>query len=336
MLPKIYSLFLAVFFVVTTACAFGGEKSVASPAEIPTTDTPPLAPTPLPTTTPVLVASTPGLVASTPGLVASAPDLMAGATAAPGDRPATRAEAGASPDAAKSFVDIEKDLEAMATRWDESIAGKSGWFHRRVEVYEPLRAASDAPPVHFRALRDTWVEEDWYRLESGEVTGYISHVWDADGGVWLRAALVDGYYVRILPVQDYTEQITTSKSMPLLWSWPDYLLPLQAAPRSTLATTLEDGHYRLTLTGTHSAPQNVMLYSGPRALSGYSYEWLFDWENGDTQLFTHYAQGAGSEEWFLVFRKSSQQVGLVPDLSDYARQTLQAATAMLADHLARP
>ncbi|MCB9433461.1 MAG: hypothetical protein H6668_15925 [Ardenticatenaceae bacterium] len=278
---------------------------VLAPTAVFSTATPiPLSPTPLP---------------APPTPTAIAIDLMATETAV---LPATTTD----------LTAIQSRLETLAAQFEATHLTQSGWLYRQETVYFHVFPNSNATIVGYRNLDDTWVSEYWQEIGSDRtIHRQITHVYDTDGGLWERSAVVENKSVRVLPLQGVDERILTL-SAPLSYRTAarDMLTILGWVQDEAGAVTAweENGRFTIEITTRYDPPLSAETNSTGITLIGAKQQAIFDTTTGEAVEQRQWVINEQGEE-ILSEEGVVAKTAVFPTLPPLAAQTLLEADSLL-------
>lgn len=206
---------------------------------------------------------------------------------------------------------ITARLQTLEAQFSAAFPIGSEWLFRRETVYEPANADT---AVTYRALGDNWVYELWIQPSANAtISQQIMHVYDNEGGLWERSAVLDMHNVTVLPEQTLEGPVVAlNDPVPYRTAHQDIMALISQANSGDVSAWEDNGRYHVQL-----------LTSTSRAT------FSFDMETG-AFLQQRVWQLAGDDGDTLLIDVNVVETAVVTQLPPLAAQTLLDAQTMLA------
>ena len=188
--------------------------------------------------------------------------------------------------------------------------------------------SSRGTPAHYTALADNWVYDIWREVSAeGVITRQVQLVYDGEGGIWERSAIVENTSVRVLPEKTVDGRVNVIDS-PLLYQSPHQSLITMlheidtAAIYDHIVTVWEaDGRYHIQI--------DTLFNAQEQSLNGAKTLFVLDRRTGEILQQQNWTISSAGEET-LQMEINWLDTAVVPKLPTLAAQTLLDAQALLA------
>lgn len=235
--------------------------------------------------------------------------------------------------ASTSTDDVLARLETLQANYEATVANHDGWLYVRYADHFPASMRGNTEPVNFFWLADTWIWENWYRLDGDSIPQHVIHIFDEEGGIWQRQLIADGWTAWVLPtetLEDRVEFLNQPSTGIQTVVAPDGLLKLlQQGWQFEVASWEDGGLYAITLYQTHEEPQEIVGLSEP--VQATRQQHVFEIERGILQRQQAMAL-LSSGEWQLMYELNVTEFELLTQLPNLAAQTLREGEALIATH----
>lgn len=232
-----------------------------------------------------------------------------------------------------TFDAIQTKLEALAAQFEATHPAQSGWLYRRETLYFHRFPSSEVIIIGYRNLDDTWVSEFWQEIGSdGTIRRQITHVYDTDGGLWERSAIIGDKSVRVLPLEGVDDQILTLPAvMPYHTATQDMMTILSWVADEPEAVTAweENGRFTIEITTRYTPPLAAETNSTGITLIGARAHYVFDVATGENIESRQWVMNEQGQE-ILSEESVVAETAVSPNLPPLATQTLLDANALLA------
>ncbi|MBK8904253.1 MAG: hypothetical protein IPM53_23945 [Anaerolineaceae bacterium] len=238
------------------------------------------------------------------------------------------------PDDPNSLNSIIEQVEKLEAAYLAAFPPEAGWLYYTLESYDSIN--SEGELVTYRGLADTWILEIWTEVSPEDtISRQVMLVYDTEGGLWERSALVEDTSVRVLPEQTVDGWVIALDE-PLLFRTPhqDLIPILREIERGlfyehTITAWEEDGRYHLQIDTLYNSPILAEENTTGQSLNGGKMHFVFDMETGELRQQQNWTvNGAGEETLHSDAKWSGTAV--VAELPPLAAQTLVDATDLLA------
>lgn len=237
--------------------------------------------------------------------------------------PPTATVSSIAPDSISSII---TRLESLEAQFLTSFPHQAGWLYHREELYE-ITANNESEPATYRGLADTWIQQIWAEVSpEGTILRQVMLVYDTEGGLWERSAILDNTNVRVLPEQTVDGQVI-ALDKPLLSQTPhqgliNILREIETASFYDYTVTAweENGRYHVQI--------DTLFNAQEQSLNGAKMHFVLDLNTGELlQQQNWIVSGAGEET--LQLDANWLETAVVPELPLLAAQTLIDAQALL-------
>lgn len=237
------------------------------------------------------------------------------------------------PDDPNSLNRIIEQVESLEATYLAAFPPEAGWLYYTLESYDSIN--SEGELVTYRGLADTWILEIWTEVSPADtISRQVMLVYDTEGGLWERSAVIENTSVRVLP-----EQTVDGRVIPLPEPMP-YQTPHQSLLtilreietgglyEHTLAAWDEDGRYHLQIDTLYDSPIPAEENTTGQSLNGGKMHFVFDTKTGELlQQQNWTVNGAGEET--LQSDANWSGTAVTSELPPLAAQTLTDAQALL-------
>ena len=267
-------------------------------------------PSPIPTDLPA-----PAVVETTPEVTAVPPTLTS------------------APVAPNSISSIIAQVEVLSAQFELTVPYQTGWLYRREELYAPPQPG--VTHATYRGLADDWVSEVWTEVSpENTIARQVLLVYDTEGGLWERSAIVGNNNVRVLPEKTVDGRVNTLDS-PLLYRSPHQdlitiLREMETASMNqhTVAAWEEDGRYHIQIDTLYQTPVPAADNTTGQSLNGAKMYFALDTHTGELLQQQYWTvNGAGEET--LRQEVNGLETAVVTELPALAAQTLSDANTLL-------
>lgn len=228
---------------------------------------------------------------------------------------------------------IRTTLEALATLFETTHSTQSGWLYRQETVYFHVFPNSKATIVGYRNLDNTWVSEYWQEIGAdGIIRRQITHVYDTDGGLWERSAVLGDKSVRVLPLQGVDDRILTLLEPPSYHTGAQEMLTILGWAENAgdeVTAWEENGRFILEITTRYDPPLAAETNSTGLTLTGGRRQDVFDMATGEAIEYRQWVIDEQGEE-ILSEEALVAETAVLPTLPSLAAQTLLDANNLLA------
>lgn len=237
------------------------------------------------------------------------------------------------PDDPNSLSSIIEQVERLEAVYLVTFPPEAGWIYYVLESYDSIN--SEGELVTYRGLADTWILKIWTEVsQEGAISRQVMMVYDTEGGLWERSAILANTSVRVLP-----EQTVDGRVNPLPEPMP-YQTPHQSLlnilrdietgglHKHTLAAWSENGRYHLQIDTLYDSLIPAENNSTGQSLNGGKMHFIFDMETGTLLRQQNWTvNGAGEET--LHSEVNWSETASVTELPPIAAQTLIDARDLL-------
>ncbi len=235
-----------------------------------------------------------------------------------------------------SVTPIIEQIERLEATYLAAFPPQVGWLYYTLESYDSI--SSEGELATYRGLADTWILEIWTEVNPENfISSQVMLVYDTEGGLWERSAIVENTNVRVLP-----EQTVDGRVIPL-----QEPIPYQTPHRSLMnllhqmeTGTLyehkftdweENGRYYLQIDTLYNAPVPADENTTGQSLNGGRLLFVFEMETGELlQQQSWTVSGTGEET--LQSDAHWSKTAVVLELPALAAQTLSDANVLLAQN----
>lgn len=237
------------------------------------------------------------------------------------------------PDDPNSVSAIIEQLESLEVTYLAAYPPETGWLYTTLESYDSV--SSEGELVTYRGLADTWILEIWTEVSpEATISRQVMLVYDTEGGLWERSAVIENTSVRVLPEQTVDGRVNALNE-PLLYQTPHQSLlnilreiETGGLHDHTLAAWEEDGRYHLQIDTLYNSPIPAENNSTGQLLSGGKMHFVFDTETGELLQQQNWTVNGSGEET-LQSDANWSGTAVVTELPPLAAQTLIDARDLL-------
>lgn len=237
------------------------------------------------------------------------------------------------PDDPNSLSSIIEQVESLEATYLASFPPEAGWLYTTLESYDSIN--SEGELVTYRGLADIWILEIWTEVSPADtISRQVMLVYDTEGGLWERSAVLENTSVRVLPEQTVDGRVNAlDRPVPHLTPHQGLLNILHDIETGglyehTLVAWDENGRYHLQIDTLYNAPIPAENNSTGQSLNGSKIHLVFDMETGELLQQTNWTvNGAGEET--LQSDANWSETAVVTQLPPLAAQTLTDAQALL-------
>ncbi|MAT99452.1 MAG: hypothetical protein CL608_20110 [Anaerolineaceae bacterium] len=234
-----------------------------------------------------------------------------------------------------SLNSIIEQVEKLEATYLTAFPPEAGWLYYTLESYDAV--SSEGELVTYRGLADTWILEIWTEVSPrATISRQVMLVYDIEGGLWERSAILDNTSVRVLPEQTVDGRvITLDEPLPYLTPHQGLINILREIETGslydhTVAAWEENGRYHLQIDTLYNFPIPAENNSTGQSLNGGKMHFVFDIETGELlQQQNWTVNGAGEETLHSDANWSGTAV--VTELPLLAAQTLLDAQGLMAE-----
>ncbi len=237
------------------------------------------------------------------------------------------------PNSVSALIERVKSLEAT---YLAAFPPEFGWLYYTLENYDSI--SSEGELVTYRGLADTWILEIWTEVSpEATISRQVMLVYDTEGGLWERSALIENTSVRVLPEQTVDGRVNAlDEPLPYLTPHQGLINILREIETGslydhTVAAWEEDSRYHLQIDTLFNSPIPAENNSTGQSLNGGKMHFVFDMETGELlQQQNWTVNGAGEET--LHSDASWSKTAVVTELPPLAAQTLVDAQTLLSQN----
>ena len=232
-----------------------------------------------------------------------------------------------------SISSIIAQVEALSAKFETSKPYRTGWFYHREESYERLQAG--VIPATYRGLADSWLIEVWTEVsQENTIAQQVLLVYDREGGLWERSAIIGNQNVRVLPEKTVDGRINLLDA-PLLFQTPHQSLiailgdiDAGSVDDHTITAWEENGRYHIQIDTLYQQIIPAESNTTGQSLSGGKILFVLDLATGELlQQQNWTVNGAGEET--LQLDVNWLETAVVTELPPLAAQTLRDAQNLL-------
>ncbi|MBK7893716.1 MAG: hypothetical protein IPJ90_02215 [Anaerolineaceae bacterium] len=228
---------------------------------------------------------------------------------------------------------IIEQLESLEATYLAAFPPETGWLYTTLESYDSI--SSEGELVTYRGLADTWIMEIWIEVSLEDtISRQVMLVYDTEGGLWERSAILENTSVRVLPEQTVDGRVIALNE-PLLYLTPHQGLlnilreiETDGLYEHTLAAWEEDGRYHLQIDTLYNSPIPAENNSTGQSLNGGKMHFVFDMETGELRQQQNWTVSGTGEET-LQSEVNWSGTAVVTELPPLAAQTLIDARDLL-------
>ncbi|MFZ1399336.1 MAG: hypothetical protein WAS33_20690 [Candidatus Promineifilaceae bacterium] len=228
---------------------------------------------------------------------------------------------------------IIEQLESLEATYLAAFPPETGWLYTTLESYDSI--SSEGELVTYRGLADTWIMEIWIEVSLEDtISRQVMLVYDTEGGLWERSAILENTSVRVLPEQTVDGRVIALNE-PLLYLTPHQGLlnilreiETDGLYEHTLAAWEEDGRYHLQIDTLYNSPIPAENNSTGQSLNGGKMHFVFDMETGELRQQQNWTVSGTGEET-LQSDVNWSETAVVTELPPLAAQTLIDARDLL-------
>lgn len=234
-----------------------------------------------------------------------------------------------------SISNIIAQVEVLSAKFELLAPYRSGWFYHREESYEALQ--DGVTPATYRGLAENWLIEVWTEVsQENTIVQQVLLVYDIEGGLWERSAIIDNKNVRVLPEQTVDGRINTLDA-PVLFLTPhqgliNILREIETASfyDHTVTAWEENGRYHIQIDTLYNSPIPAEENTTGQSLNGAKMHFVLDMNTGELLRQQNWTV-SGSGEETLQLDVNWLETAVVPELPLLAAQTLLDAQRLLAE-----
>ncbi len=221
---------------------------------------------------------------------------------------------------------IIEQVESLEVTYLAAFPPEAGWLYYTLESYDAI--SSEGELVTYRGLADTWILEIWTEVSpETTISRQVMLVYDTEGGLWERSAIIENTSVRVLP-----EQTVDGRVIPLQETM-FYQTPHQSLINLILREVEIGGPYERTFAaweenGRYQIQIDTLFNPQQQSLNGAKMRFVFDAETGELLQQQNWTV-SGSGEETLQSDANWSETAVVPELSPLAAQTLRDARDLL-------
>ena len=113
---------------------------------------------------------------------------------------------------------IIEQIESLEATYLAAFPPQAGWLYYTLESYDSI--SDEGKLVTYRGLADTWILEIWTEVSPENIISrQVMLVYDTEGGLWERSAIIDNTSVRVLPEQTVDGRVIPLRE-PILYQTP--------------------------------------------------------------------------------------------------------------------
>lgn len=231
------------------------------------------------------------------------------------------------PNDPNSLSSIIEQIESLEAAYLAAFPPEAGWLYYTLESYDSIN--SEGELVTYRGLADTWILEIWTEVSPADtISRQVMLVYDTEGGLWERSAILENASVRVLPEQSVDPRVNLHNEPTL------YQTPHQSLINLLLRETEIDEPYDLTLSaweenGRYHIQMDTLFNTQLSSFNGGKMHLVFNTETGEPlQQQNWIVSGTGEET--LQGDANWSGTAVVTELPPLAAQTLIDANDLLA------
>ncbi len=233
-----------------------------------------------------------------------------------------------------SISSIIAQVETLSAKFELANPYRTGWFYHREESYE--RPQDGIIPATYRGLADSWLIEVWTEVgQEDTIAQQVLLVYDTEGGLWERSAIIENTNVRVLPEQTVDGRVIALDE-PLLFQTPhqsliNILREIESASffDHTVTAWEENGRYHIQIDTLYNSTVPAEENTTGKSLNGEKIQFVLDMNTGELLQQRNWTINGTGEETLLL-DVTWLETAVVPELPFLAAQTLTDAAVLLA------